>query len=68
MSEWSGIKGFDAWAAKLRTLLAAAADASKAADQSARMDLSERLIQFVENSFPNDERTKGLDEIATTQS
>ena len=28
-------------------------------------DMSERLIAFVENSFPNDEKIKALDEIAS---
>ena len=64
MSEWDGIEGFESWSRKLRALLDDAASSAKQDDQNARFAMSERLTQFVENSFPNDEKVKALDDIA----
>ena len=42
-----------------------AAKAAKRTEPEARFAMSEQLIAFVENSFPNDEKMKALDEIAS---
>ena len=65
MSEWDGIESFESWSRKLRSLLDAAADAAKQTNHDSRFAMSERLTQFVENSFPNDEKIRALDEIAS---
>ena len=65
MSEWDGIEGFESWSRKLRALLDEAAGIAKQEDHNGRFAMSERLTQFVENSFPNDEKIKALDDIAS---
>jgi hypothetical protein len=65
MSEWDGIESIESWSRKLRLLLDAAADAAKQTNHDSRFAMSERLTQFVENSFPNDEKIRALDEIAS---
>jgi len=65
MSEFDGIEGFDGWNRKLRALSDEATTAAQLGDQTARFAVSERLTRFVENSFPNDEKIRALDEIAT---
>jgi predicted TIM-barrel enzyme len=65
MSEWDGVEGFESWNQKLRTLLDDAAKAAKRTEPEARFVMSERLIAFVENSFPNEDKIKALDEIAS---
>ncbi|HEY0338270.1 MAG TPA: hypothetical protein VGC70_13095 [Burkholderiales bacterium] len=65
MSEWDGIEGFESWSRKLRSLLDAAADAAKQTNHDSRFAMSERLTQFVENSYPNDEKIRALDDIAS---
>lgn len=65
MSEWDGIEGFESWTRKLRDLMGDAAKAAKRTEPEARFAMSERLTEFVENSFPNDEKIKALDEIAS---
>jgi len=64
MSEWDGISGFDGWSGKLRDLLKDANAAARSEDIEQRFEASERLTQFVENSRPNDEPIKALDDIA----
>ena len=65
MSEWDDIEGFESWSRKLRSLLDAAADAAKQTNHDSRFAMSERLTEFVENSFPNDEKIRALDDIAS---
>jgi hypothetical protein len=65
MSEWDDIEGFESWSRKLRSLLDTAADAAKQTNHDSRFAMSERLTEFVENSFPNDAKIRALDEIAS---
>jgi hypothetical protein len=65
MSEWDGIEGYDRWNEKLRALMDEAAKAAKRTEPDARYAMSDRLVEFVENSFPNDEKIKALDDIAS---
>jgi hypothetical protein len=65
MSEWDAIEGAESWSRKLRALLDEAAAIAKQDDHTGRFAMSERLTEFVENSFPNDEKIKALDEIAS---
>jgi hypothetical protein len=65
VSEWDGIEGFESWTRKLRALMDDAAKAAKRTEPEARFAMSEQLIAFVENSFPNDEKIKALDDIAS---
>jgi hypothetical protein len=65
MSEWDGITGFEGWDRKLNTLLAEAKEAAKETALAKRLEVSERLAQFRENSWPKIPEIKGLDEIAS---
>lgn len=64
MSEFDGISGFDGWSAKLRDLLRDANAAAQSDDLDQRLAASDRLIQFVESSRPDDEAIQALDAIA----
>ena len=65
MSEWSNIKDLQGWTDKLGELLAAAKAAAQQKDLAPRLAVNERLMGFVENSFPNTPEITSLDEIAT---
>jgi hypothetical protein len=64
MSEWDNIEGFQQWSDKLGELLAAATQAANNPDRDARFDVSSRLRDFIDNSWPNDQATRALDDIA----
>jgi hypothetical protein len=64
MSEFDGIEGFDAWRAKLRSLLVEAEAAAQDQDPQVRFRISQRLTEFMEHSFPNDELVRKLDAVA----
>ncbi len=68
MSEWDHIEGFQQWSDKLGELLGAAREAARNPDSEARFAVSDRLTQFILNSYPNDEAIKALDEIAARAS
>ena len=65
MSEWSNIKDPQGWTKKLGELLIAARAAARQKELSPRIEVNERLMQFVENSWPNTPEIMALDEIAT---
>ncbi len=64
MSEFDGIKGFDAWKDKLDKLLGDAAKTADSGDLKARLDFTERLTQFIVRSTPNTPEILALDQIA----
>lgn len=65
MSEWSNIKDVQGWTDKLGELLTAAKAAAQQKELAPRLEVNERLMQFVENSWPNTAEIMALDEIAT---
>ena len=65
MSEWNNIKDLQGWTEKLGELLIAARSAARQNELTPRLELNERLMQFVENSWPNTPEITALDEIAT---
>jgi hypothetical protein len=65
MSEWDKIDGVEGWSEKLGELLADARVAAQQKDLTPRLKVNERLMQFVENSWPNTDEIKALDDIAT---
>lgn len=65
MSEFSNINDLQGWTEKLGELLAVAREAAHQKELQPRLDINERLMQFVENSFPNSPDISSLDEIAT---
>jgi len=65
MSEWSNIEGLQGWKDKLGELLAEARKAAQQEELDPRIAVNERLMQFVENSWPNSPEITALDEIAT---
>lgn len=65
MSEWSNIKDLEGWRAKLGELLSDARQAAEQKDLSPRLKVNERLMQFVENSWPNSPEITALDDLAT---
>ena len=65
MSEWSNIEGLQGWKDKLGELLAEARKAAQQEELDPRVAVNERLMQFVENSWPNSPEITALDEIAT---
>ena len=65
MSEWSNIEGLQGWKDKLGELLAEAREAAQQEELAPRIGINERLMQFVENSWPNSSEITALDEIAT---
>jgi len=64
MSEWSTIQDLQGWKDKLGELLAEARKAAQQDELAPRIDVNERLMQFVENSWPNSPEITALDEIA----
>ncbi|MBP1723017.1 MAG: hypothetical protein H6Q44_722 [Deltaproteobacteria bacterium] len=64
MSEWDNIQGFGGWREKLGELLAEAQKAAQNEDATARFRVSERLNQFVAESWPNDDKIQALDKVA----
>ena len=64
MSEWSNIDGVEGWSDKLGELLAEARAAAQKNTLPPRLKINERLMQFVEHSWPNTPEIKALDEIA----
>lgn len=64
MSEFDDIRDHEGWRRKLRELLQEAEQAASASDVQPRFRLAERLTQFIERSFPNDEVVRALDQIA----
>jgi molecular chaperone GrpE (heat shock protein) len=65
MSEWSSIEDLQGWKDKLGELLAEARKAALQEELAPRIGINERLMQFVENSWPNSSEITALDEIAT---
>jgi len=65
MSEWSNIKDVAGWTEKLGELLIAARAAARQKELAPRLEVNERLMQYVENSGPNTPEITALDEIAT---
>ena len=65
MSEWSNIEDLQGWKDKLGELLAEAREAAQQDELDPRIAVNERLMQFVENSWPNSPEITALDEIAT---
>jgi len=65
MTEFDDIKDIAGWTAKLGELLKAAKTAAQEEDLPPRLEINERLMQFVENSWPNTGEIKALDDIAT---
>lgn len=65
MSEFSNINDVQGWTDKLGELLTAAKEAAQQKELAPRLGVNERLMQFVENSFPNTPEITALDEIAT---
>lgn len=65
MSEWSNIEDPQGWKDKLGELLAEARKAAQQEELDPRIAVNERLMQFVENSWPNSPEITALDEIAT---
>lgn len=64
MSEWNNIEGLEGWSAKLGELLAEARTAAQKNTLPPRLKINERLMQFVEHSWPNTPEIKELDRIA----
>jgi hypothetical protein len=64
MSEWDNITGFQQWSDKLDELLGAAEALASDSGTAARLAASRRFRDFIDNSWPNDEAIKALDEIA----
>lgn len=64
MSEWSNIEGVAGWSKKLGELLEDARVAAQKTTLPPRLKINERLMQFVERSWPNTPEIKALDEIA----
>lgn len=64
MSEFDGIDSPEGWRSKLKSLMDEAVVAAASEDVQKRFDISERLTQFVENSFPNNAAVLALDKIA----
>src|SRR4030095_12512171 len=65
MSEFINIKDLQGWTDKLGELLTAARAAAQLKDLTLRLEINERLMGFVENSFPNSPEISALDDIAT---
>lgn len=65
MSEWNNINDLEGWRKKLGELLAEARTAAEQKDLSPRLKVNERLMQFVENSWPNTPEIEALDDLAT---
>ena len=65
MSEFDNINDVQGWTDKLGELLTAAKEAAQQKELAPRLEVNERLMQFVENSFPNTPEITALDEIAT---
>jgi molecular chaperone GrpE (heat shock protein) len=65
MSEWSSIEDLQGWKDKLGELLAEARKAALQEELAPRIGINERLMQFIENSWPNSSEITALDEIAT---
>ena len=65
MSEFDDIKDLAGWTAKLGELLKVAKTAAQEKDLAPRLEINERLMQFVENSWPTTDEIKALDDIAT---
>jgi len=65
MSEWSNIEDLQGWKDKLGELLAEAREAAQQDELDPRIAVNERLMQFVENSWPNSPEITALDDIAT---
>jgi hypothetical protein len=65
MSEWDKINSVEGWSEKLGELLEEARKATQEKELAPRLKINERLMQFVENSWPNTNEIKEMDEIAT---
>lgn len=65
MSEFANIKTIEGWTKKLGELLTEAKKAAQQDDFAKRLDINDRLIQFVVKSRPNSDEIKSMDEIAT---
>lgn len=68
MSEWENIDGLQQWTDKLGELLGAAKEAARNSDIETRLVVSDRLAEFIANSWPNDAAIKALDELAAKAS
>lgn len=64
MSEWNNIDGVEGWSKKLGELLAEARNVGQDDDLDARLELNDRLMQFIIHSYPNTEEIKALDSVA----
>jgi hypothetical protein len=64
MSEWDNINDVKGWSSKLGELLTEAKKAALQDELEPRLIVNERLMQFIENSWPNTPEIEVLDEIA----
>jgi hypothetical protein len=64
MSEFDNIEDLQGWTDKLGELLTAAKAAAQQGELAPRLEVNERLMEFVENSFPNTSEINALDDIA----
>lgn len=65
MSEFDDIHDHEGWRRKLKSLLDDAEQAARASEVQLRFQVAERLTQFMERSFPNDDVVRALDDIAS---
>jgi len=61
---WENIEGHEQWKAKLDELLKDATDAVRESDDQKRLEVSDRLTDFIMHSWPNDQVIHAMDEIA----